>query len=249
MERRDLIALPYAHRGLHHSGGPAENSLSAVEAAIRAGFGVEVDVRLSADGSAVVHHDPSLRRVTGDPRRVRHVTAAALGRLRLGGTDDVVPRLVEVLDLTSGRVPVLLDIKVGLRAADRERIVGEVARLTRARQDPVAVVTFDPWLLAAVAARAPWVWRGQSAGVALAPGIRPMWPLTHPVDGLWFNGTSRPQFITYNVDRLPHRSVARARARLPVIGWTVRCPGVLSRVRDQVDGIIVEGAGVAAIGA
>ena len=217
MQHRELVARPYAHRGLHRPGGPVENSLAAVEAAVLAGFGVEVDVRLSADGVAVVHHDASLRRITGDRRRVHDLTAAELGRLRLGDSDQAVPRLVEVLDLVAGRAPVLLDVKVGFRAADRLQIVAEVARLTAARDDPVAVVSFDPWLLAAVAEQSPSVWRGQSAGVALAPVLRALWPIAHPVDGLWFNRVSRPQFVTFNVDRLPHRAAARARGRLAVL--------------------------------
>lgn len=246
MEHSELLARPYAHRGLHSPGGPVENSLSAVQAAVRAGFAVEVDVRLSADGVAVVHHDASLRRLSGDGRRVRRLTAAELGRLRLGGSDDVVPRLEEVVDLVDGRVPVLLDLKVGLRQADRARLVDQVARLAARADAPLAVVSWDPWLLATFAQQCPSVWRGQSAGVALTPALR---AVTRPVDGLWFNPVSRPQFVTYNVARLPHRAVASARGALPVIGWTVRCSHVLSRVLPEVDGVIVEGAGVAALGA
>lgn len=224
-----------------------ENSLSAVEAAVRAGMGVEVDVRLSQDGVAVVHHDASLRRLSGDRRQVRRLTAEALGRLRLGNSDDVVPRLHEVLDLVAGRVPVLLDLKVGLRRGDRTRIVAELTRLTAGRDAPLAVVTFDPWLLASVARHCPSVWRGQSAGVALTPPLQSLRTMTHPVDSLWFNGVSRPQFVSYNVARLPHQSVARVRDCLPVLGWTVRCAHVLSRVLTEVDGVIVEGAGVPAV--
>lgn len=247
VEHSELLARPYAHRGLHGPGGPVENSLSAVEAAVRAGLGVEVDVRLSSDGVAVVHHDASLRRLSGDPRRVRRLSAQTLGRLRLRDSDDVVPRLEEVLDLVTGRVPVLLDVKVGLRAAERCRIVGEVARLTAGSDAPLAVVSFDPWLLASVARHCPSIWRGQSAGVALTPSLRSLRTMTHPVDGLWFNGLSRPQFVTYNVARLPHRSAARVRDDLPVIGWTVRCAHVLSRVLTEVDGVIAEGAGIPAL--
>ena len=50
-----LVAKPIAHRGLHDlAAGVIENSPSAAQAAIAAGFGIECDVQLTADGEAVV---------------------------------------------------------------------------------------------------------------------------------------------------------------------------------------------------
>jgi glycerophosphoryl diester phosphodiesterase len=37
--------------------GPPENSLGAFQAACAAGYGIELDVQLSADGEAMVFHD------------------------------------------------------------------------------------------------------------------------------------------------------------------------------------------------
>ncbi len=48
-----------AHRGRTDEAGPPENTIEAFLAARRLGVdGVELDVRLSADGALVVHHDP-----------------------------------------------------------------------------------------------------------------------------------------------------------------------------------------------
>jgi len=59
--------LLLAHRGLPAPGRP-ENTLAAVDAAFAAGAdGVELDVRLSADGVLVLCHDPDLARLTGTP--------------------------------------------------------------------------------------------------------------------------------------------------------------------------------------
>src|SRR4051794_38019687 len=54
----------FAHRGLHGPDVP-ENSLAAFEEAIALGAGIECDVRLSGDGSAVVVHDSNLERSCG----------------------------------------------------------------------------------------------------------------------------------------------------------------------------------------
>ncbi|MEM8921520.1 MAG: glycerophosphodiester phosphodiesterase family protein, partial [Pseudomonadota bacterium] len=59
----DPIVNSYAHRGLWDATRP-ENSLAAFHAAVVAGVGIELDVRLSADGVAMVFHDQMLDRMT-----------------------------------------------------------------------------------------------------------------------------------------------------------------------------------------
>ena len=50
------VSKVFAHRGVHHQA--RENTLDAFKAALRLGVdGVELDVRRSADGALVVHHD------------------------------------------------------------------------------------------------------------------------------------------------------------------------------------------------
>lgn len=51
-----------------------ENSLAAFAAACEAGYGIELDIQLTADGEVVVVHDADLRRVAGDPRRIEDLT-------------------------------------------------------------------------------------------------------------------------------------------------------------------------------
>ena len=54
----------YAHRGLHDETLP-ENSMGAFRAALEAGYGIELDVHLTADGNLAVIHDSSLQRTAG----------------------------------------------------------------------------------------------------------------------------------------------------------------------------------------
>jgi glycerophosphoryl diester phosphodiesterase len=76
-----LTAKPIAHRGLHDAGvGIIENTAGAVQAALAAGYGIEVDLQISADGEAMVHHDPELGRITDGTGRLDQMTAAALRR-------------------------------------------------------------------------------------------------------------------------------------------------------------------------
>src|SRR5216684_7508502 len=60
-----LTARPVAHRGLHDlSRGIVENMPGAIRAAIDGNFNIEVDLQLTADGEAMVHHDDALGRLT-----------------------------------------------------------------------------------------------------------------------------------------------------------------------------------------
>src|SRR6185312_5605525 len=74
----DLDAHPViAHRGA--SGYAPENTLPAFELAVRQGAdALELDVRLTMDGAAVVIHDATLDRTTGLTGPVRARTLAEL---------------------------------------------------------------------------------------------------------------------------------------------------------------------------
>ena len=82
--------LRLAHRG-DHARAP-ENSLAAFEAAsARPGCdGVELDVRASADGVAIVLHDATLARVQGRPDRADALTAVQLASLGVAALADVL---------------------------------------------------------------------------------------------------------------------------------------------------------------
>ncbi|QJU53505.1 glycerophosphodiester phosphodiesterase family protein [Herbiconiux sp. KACC 21604] len=98
--RRPYFAPPaprvLAHRGLAvHA---VENTLDAFRAAIDAGaLYLETDVNASADGVAVVCHDPTLERIAGRADRVDQLTLAELQRIDLGGGARF-PTLLEALE-------------------------------------------------------------------------------------------------------------------------------------------------------
>lgn len=75
-----------AHRGLasavDEDSGCWENTAAAFAAAQAAGAEyIETDCQVTADGDVVLIHDPTLERLTGDPRPVSEVRTAELSRL------------------------------------------------------------------------------------------------------------------------------------------------------------------------
>ena len=130
----------FAHRGLHGD-GRAENSLSAFIAARDAGFGIELDVRLSSDGEMVVFHDDTLTRVAGIDKRVDELTLAELRSCRLLDTEDTLPTLREVLDVIDGRVPLLIEIK---EDAGKSAVTQTLVKELEGYSGPYIVESFNP---------------------------------------------------------------------------------------------------------
>ena len=103
----------YAHRG-YHDGNVAvpENSLASFQAAIDAGYGIELDVQLSSDKIPMVFHDADLLRVCGVEGKIWDYTCAELQQMKLFDTEETIPTLQEALALIDGQVPILVEYKM-----------------------------------------------------------------------------------------------------------------------------------------
>lgn len=139
------------HRGCVGDGTP-ENTRAAVESGLRSGAdGVEVDVRLTADGVPVCSHDADLVREAGVDRRVRELTYAQLGAVRVRG--HRIPSLASVVAQVARRGRLVLDLKPD---PDPERLMDAVGRaLGQASPGRLVLSSFCPLVLAAAAAALP----------------------------------------------------------------------------------------------
>lgn len=226
---------PIAHRGLHGDGVP-ENSLAAIEKAVHAGYAVEVDIRLSADGVPVVFHDETLERMTGQAGLLAAVPSHSLQELELHGTPHRIPRLDEVLDTVDGRAPLLIELKN----------YGEPGELEPAIRDELAaypgafaVQSFNPRSVGWFARHEPDWPRGQIAGSFQGIEIA-LWKKTL-LRRLMLNGLSRPTFLAYEHAELPYWPVTlHRRLGLPVLAWTVRSKKAHRRVQPYADNVIFE---------
>src|SRR4051812_13219109 len=105
-----LTARPVAHRGLHDAArGIIENMPGAVQAAVAGNFSIEVDIQLSADGEAMVHHDNALGRLTEGTDALLGKTAAELKAVPFKGTAERMMTLSDLCTLVAGRVPLVIE--------------------------------------------------------------------------------------------------------------------------------------------
>ncbi len=96
-----------AHRGIYDNKRIYENTISAIQRAIKHQYIIEFDVRLLSDGTCVVFHDQNMERllhVEGNIERITYDELCYIAKYQ-------VPTLEEVLDLVAGSVPVLIDLK------------------------------------------------------------------------------------------------------------------------------------------
>ena len=226
-----LAERPFAHRGLHGE-GRAENSRSAFAAAIAAGHGIELDVRLSLDGFAVVFHDADLDRLTNERGPVALRTAAQLSRIRLRGSSDTIETLSDVVASRPPDVPLLIEIKASGRRVGRLCLATHRALEGSTRR--VAVMSFNPDVPRWFARHAPRITRGL---VVTEAGRRWRGPIERRL-ALW---RSRPDFLAYDIRDLPSRFAAAQRARgLPVLTWTCRSEADRAAAALHADQIIYE---------
>ena len=234
-----LLNRDYAHRGLWNAQRP-ENSLTAFAAARDAGYGIELDVHLTADGHLVVHHDDSLKRMCGKDITIGASTVKEVCACRLKDTDERVPTFDEVLDVVGGKIPMIVELKTENNVAALCQAVHERMQ----RYDGVwCMESFDPRAVAWFRRNAPYIIRGQLANggpiLKAKPGKRLELFLLKSQLG---NFIGRPDFIAYQAATDNNLPMALVRLMKPLlVCWTIRSQEMMDRQRSRYDIQIFEG--------
>lgn len=237
----ELSKWAYAHRGLHEVGVP-ENSLGACKAAMEAGLGIEVDVRKSSDGRAIVFHDAKLERLTERSGAMGARTVGDLTEIKLTGSEEMIPTLRDVLELVAGKVPLLLEIKF-----DDDRPIDALCRAVRRDLEgyhgPVGVMSFDPRVAAWFGSHLPECPRGLVVTEEGSHTLIENFKRRRMVAG------ADAQFFALDIRDLPSSlSRKQVAAGKPLFTWTVRNMAQVETAREAGAMPILEDAGVAAWG-
>lgn len=230
-----LVETPIAHRGLHDKTHP-ENSISAFGKAIEAGYAIELDVQLIADGTVVVFHDESLSRLTDNDGYIKFLNESDLEILKLSGSKEKIPTLKEVLAFVDGKVPLLIEIKNSSKVGELEK---NTLELLKDYQGEYAIQSFNPYVLEYFYKHAPEVPRGQLAGYF--KGEKLSFFKKYALKRMMLNQkVSHPDFISYEARHLPNRFVRKYKT-LPLLAWTVKNQSEYMKVVKYCDNIIFEG--------
>lgn len=228
-----LQGWAYAHRGLYDATRP-ENSMAAFRAAKKAGYGIELDVHLLADGTLAIMHDSKLKRTTGAEGRMEDLTAEQLSQYYLGGTLETIPTFRQVLELFDGEAPMIVELKV----VDNNYAALSEAVCNMLDQYPgtYALESFDPRCVRWLRKNRPDRLRGQlnqhyKKGEAPYPWIL-RFLMTHQA----FNFLTMPDFVAYRCSDRHTLSnfLVRRLWKVQGVTWTLK-------TREEFDAATAEG--------
>ena len=229
-----LVNTFVAHRGLHDEEAP-ENSLAAFKKAKDNFYAIELDVQLLSDGTVAVFHDTTLARMTGGDGFISALKKEDLKKHKLLGTKECIPTLNEVLELISGDVPILIEIKNPNKVGELENAVLEIVKKYKGE---FAIMAFNPYVLAWFKEKAPNILRGQLGGY-LKKEKMTFWKKL-AIKSMILNKSNQPHFIAYEASTLPNKFVRKYK-QLPLLAWTVRSQKEFLNVVKFSDNIIFEG--------
>ncbi len=217
------LAAHYAHRGYHDKPAIPENSMASFRRAVEYGLPSEFDVHLIADGSLVIFHDDDLERQTGVKGSIEAYDITNLRKLRLEGTDEVIPTFDEVLELYEDTgLPLLIELKC-VKGNHKTLAKAVAERLDRYKGEYV-IESFDPRALIEYRKLRPDVIRGQlsqnffknSEGLPFYQVIL--------LTNLMLNMLTKPDFIAYKfADRKnPVLRSLISKKSYDEVSWTIK---------------------------
>lgn len=214
----------YAHRGLHGPGIP-ENSMHAFRNAKQAGYGIELDVHITKDGSLAVIHDSALLRTTGLNGNVEDLACQDLSGCYLEGTLETIPVLEDVLNLFDGAAPLIIELKP--KGDNYSRLCSRVCRVLEHYDGAFCLESFDPRCIRWLRKHRPeWI-RGQLAeNYFKSVSCKLPWYLKFLLTNQMLNFLTRPDFIAYKFADRKHISnwICRFVWNIPGVSWTLKKP-------------------------
>lgn len=215
-----LRSWSYAHRGLHDDLAP-ENSMAAFRKAVEAGYGMELDVHLMADGKLAVIHDSSLKRTAGIDKKIEELSAEDLPNCKLDGTEETIPLFTDVLKAVDGKTPLIVEIKT--ENNNYAAVSEATCAVLQNYQGLYCIESFDPRAVAYVRKHYPDIVRGQLAHNSLGEKNKVPWILRFFITYNMLNFLVGPDFIAYRYQDRKTLSnfLCRKLWRVQGVSWTI----------------------------
>ncbi len=239
-DRSNFDGRFYAHRGLHNASlGVPENSLAAFKLARQNGYGVELDVQITADGKVVVFHDGDLKRMCGVDANVYALTYDELCRYTLLDTQEKIPLFSEVLDVL-GDTHIVCEIKTPRSNSDLS-VCFPVYEMIKDKPN-ICMESFNPFAVQWFKKFHPEIIRGQLSQNFVKNGHGMSLLIRILLTNLMLNFLAKPDFIAFrHEDRELFTFRLCARLFKPLrMAWTVRSMEDQEKIRDDFDAVIFE---------
>jgi len=220
----------FAHRGLHNKTLP-ENSLPAFNNAVRKGYHIELDIRITKDNKIVVIHDSNLARLTGCDIVVEKSTYSTIKEHSLLDSNECIPLLSDVLSTLPETTEFLIELKSSKRNKD---LVTSFLELISHYPHKYAIHSFDPRILHLFKKIDSTIIRGQISKAYKGIGGRLLTKLS-------FNFWTKPDFINYKFEDLPRKQLDKLKANgMMILSYVVRNEKQLAFVKKHYDNAVFE---------
>lgn len=241
MEKIEIIKLltkaRYAHRGLHKKPNIPENSMHAFRLAVEEGFGIEMDVHLTADDKLAVIHDSSLKRTCGIDLLIEDLTLERAQHFFLEESEERIPDFEEVLKLVDGKVPLIIELKTA--GGNTSSLCQRVVEALEGYDGLYCIESFDPSVVKWLRNNRPDLVRGQLAGSLRKSGdVNIKKSHDFLLRNLLVNLVGKPDFVAYkysDIDAYAFRKYKGAK-----FTWTVKDYDDMKRAESMGVAVIFE---------
>ncbi len=253
-DRRPHLDVLYAHRGLHDNSSDApENTMAAFRKAVDAGYGIECDVQLTADGIPVIFHDFTLARVARYPegREPEDAVRNADGSLGVKGkvidytyeellefhilnSEERIPKFEDFLKLVDGKVPLIVELKIELKDLS---VCPKVDALLGSYKGVYCIESFNPLGVFWYRRNRPDVLRGQLSDEFHKEDPKGFGVAYIVLTLLFFNFLTKPDFIAYNHKYPRNLSLWLSRHLYGCLtaAWTIKSEEQLKTAKENFD--------------
>ena len=221
-----LLSNLIAHRGVHNKYIKG-NSLLAIELAIMKKLPVEFDVTLTKDKVVILCHDSFIK--CGDKTYI----ISKHDYKHLKNICHELVTLDSVLELVSGKIPLLIELKPYNKGNKLEK---ECVKLLDKYKGYFAIQSFSPFIIYWFKKNRESYIRGQL--------LTNTYNYNFIVNGIYkymlFNKFTNPDFICYNIKGFPNKQIEKIRDSKPIIGWTIKKESQIKKYNNYCDNFICD---------
>lgn len=221
-----------AHRGVYDNKNIYENTLESFALAIKKGYIIELDVRITKDDKIIVFHDKNTKRITKINKIIEKTTYKELNNQKIIN----IPLLQEVLKLTNGKVPILIEIKPTEQSTKLNTLLMDMLKEYKGKY---AIQSFSPKILYWFKNNHPNVLRGQLSYKYKKEKMSKY--KKYILSNMLLNFITKPNFISYKYNELSLSKIKKYKKKnIRVIGWTITNEREFKHYKKYYDNLICE---------
>lgn len=235
MKLEDLKGLYIAHRGIQKD-NIIENTIPAFSLALEKKVPIELDLQLLKDGNIVVFHDNDLKRLFGIDREISSYTYEELKKLTFPNTNTHIPLFQDVLDLISGKVLLVIEIKY-TKICSYQKYCRMIVDILEKYPYDVVIQSFDIKIVHWFLKHTNYI-----TGLLISHLYgRDLFTLySFLMNRNMIFSLLKPNFISVNYRIISNKMVQKFRKKGPVLVWTIRNRDRFNQVKTKADSYIIE---------